>query len=96
MSMCRCVYIYIYMYIVSLSLSLHIYIYIYMSTVAVPTRYSCQRSLYPPDTASFYNPFKLGSHVHGPAGRFSLGGGRARARSHISITRAQMIAGIVR
>ena len=40
-----------------------------LSTVAVPIRYSRQRSLYPPDTTSSYNPFKLGSHVHGPTGR---------------------------
>ena len=37
---------------------------------ATPIRYCGQRSLYPPDTTSSNSPLKLGSHVHGPAGRF--------------------------
>ena len=37
---------------------------------ATPIRYCGQRSIYPPDTTSSNSPFKLGSHVHGPAGRF--------------------------
>ena len=64
-----CIYVYMCIYIY-ICICIHIYIYIINGLCATPIRYCGQRSLYPPDTTSSNSPFKLGSHVHGPAGRF--------------------------